>query len=293
MSGIYSMTGYGRGVGDYNGKKITAEIRSLNSKSLDLTLKIPTLYREKELEIRSLFSEKLNRGKIELQIFVESSTPEQNTTINKQLFLSYYKQLSDIYAAINIEIDHAAVANIIRLPELFEQKKEELNSDEWAVVSQIIEQSVEACNNFRKTEGQALYNAIVKNIESIGELKQQVVLLEPNRRIAVKERLTKLIEELIVPEKIDNNRLEQELIYYIEKLDITEEIVRLEHHLLYFMEIFRKEYIVGRKLSFIAQEIGREINTLGSKANQSDIQKLVVQMKDELEKIKEQILNIL
>jgi len=293
MPEIFSMTGFGRKVGEYDQKKISVEIRSLNSKVLDYSIRIPAIYREKEIEIRNLILDKLIRGKIELLITVELVDEEQITIINKNVFLAHYRQLSNIYHQINQPVDNFAIANILRFPDIFETKNEKLLPEEWIIVKQIIEECLEECVVFRRNEGKALYNDITANIKSISNLRTEIEPHEQSRRFTVKERLTRILEETVGFENIDKNRLEQELIYYIEKLDINEEMVRLEQHIKYFIDTISTEHIVGRKLIFITQEIGREINTLGAKANHSEIQKIIVMMKDELEKIKEQIQNIL
>ena len=293
MSNILSMTGFGKYVGEFENKKITAEIKSLNSKSIDCIVRIPMLYREKELEIRNLIADKLIRGKIELLVTVEITENEQISTINEKVFLMYYRQFENIYKQLGKEFDSFAVANIMRIPEVLETKYEELSQEEWLVVKQIIEKSIENCIKFRETEGDALCNDIMSNIKSLNQFKNLIEPLEPLRSQTAKDRLLKILDETVGVEKIDSNRLEQELIYYIEKFDINEEMTRLEQHLKYFMETISNEYNVGRKLNFITQEIGREINTLGAKAYQSEMQKIVVEMKNELEKIKEQIMNIL
>jgi len=293
MSNILSMTGFGKYVGEFENKKITAEIKSLNSKSIDCIVRIPMLYREKELEIRNLIADKLIRGKIELLVIVEITENEQISTINEKVFLMYYRQFENIYKQLGKEFDSFAVANIMRIPEVLETKYEELSQEEWLVVKQIIEKSIENCIKFRETEGDALCNDIMSNIKSLNQFKNLIEPLEPLRSQTAKDRLLKILDETVGVEKIDSNRLEQELIYYIEKFDINEEMTRLEQHLKYFMETISNEYNVGRKLNFITQEIGREINTLGAKAYQSEMQKIVVEMKNELEKIKEQIMNIL
>lgn len=293
MTQIFSMTGFGRSLGEYNGKRITIEVKTLNSKSLDLNLRIPSYYREKESDIRSMVSEKMIRGKVDFQMYVESTACEPKTNINQNIFASYYKQLEEIYTSLNKTIGEETMASITRFPDVMETRHEELEADEWVVIKDLIEESITNCLQFRATEGLSLRNDLVQKIDTINELKEQILPLEPQRKETIKARIQKSIAELEEPEKFDPNRFEQELIYYIEKLDINEERVRLEQHLKYFIETMNLGGAIGRKLGFITQEIGREINTLGSKANHSEIQKLVILMKDELEQMKEQILNIL
>ncbi len=293
MNPIYSMTGFGRTVGEYSSKRISVEIKSLNSKTLDLGLRIPSYYREKEPELRSLLSEKLTRGKVDFQMFVELTTAEPKSRINRDIFLAYYNQLNEIYQSVGQSISHEAMASITRFPDVLESQHEELNPEEWIVIRSMIDKCMLDCLHFRATEGESLRNDLKMKISRINALKEQVTPLEPQRKEVVRARLKKSISELAEPEKFDPNRFEQELIYYIEKLDINEERVRLDQHLKYFLETLDSGGDVGRKLGFILQEIGREINTLGSKANHSEIQKLVVLMKDELEQMKEQVLNVL
>ncbi len=289
---LKSMTGYGKTVCEFEGKKISVEIKSLNSKQADVYVKTPFTYREKETEIRNDLSKKLERGKIELSIFVENNQNNKNITINKNVFISYFEQLKDIQKELfpNQNTDWASL--ITQLPETLSQKNEELNENEWEVIYETINNTINLLDNFRITEGKVLEKEIISHITKIEELHSQINLFEKERIEIVKNRIKLNLSELVSKENFDKNRFEQELIYYIEKIDITEERVRLSNHCKYFIETCN-EINPGRKLGFIAQEIGREINTLGSKANNSDIQKIVVQMKDELEKIKEQLLNIL
>lgn len=289
---LKSMTGYGKTVCEFEGKKISVEIKSLNSKQADVYVKTPFTYREKETEIRNDLSKKLERGKIELSIFVENNQNNKNITINKNVFISYYEQLKNIQQELfpNQNTDWASL--ITQLPETLSQKNEELNEKEWKVIYDAINNTINLLENFRITEGKVLEKEIITHINKIEELHSQINLFEKERIEIVKNRIKQNLSELVSKESFDKNRFEQELIYYIEKIDITEERVRLSNHCKYFKETCN-ENNSGRKLGFIAQEIGREINTLGSKANNSDIQKIVVQMKDELEKIKEQLLNIL
>ena len=284
---IQSMTGYGKTVLQISTKKITIELKSLNSKNLDLNVRIPSYYREKELDIRKNLASALERGKIDFSIYIENNGGEVSSKINESTVKEYMGQLRNIVAGNDIELLKMAV----RLPDALKSEREELDEDEWKQIEIGIKQAIVEINKYRTDEGLVLLNDFVLRISNIDDLLGQVIALDPQRIEQVKEKLKKGIEELEV--KVDQNRFEQELIYYIEKLDITEERVRLKNHLDYFKSALKSEDSNGKKLGFITQEIGREINTIGSKANFADMQKLVVQMKDELEKIKEQGLNVL
>jgi len=281
------MTGYGKTVLQISTKKITIELKSLNSKNLDLNVRIPSYYREKELDIRKNLASALERGKIDFSIYIENNGGEVSSKINESTVKEYMGQLRNIVAGNDIELLKMAV----RLPDALKSEREELDEDEWKQIETGIKQAMVEINKYRTDEGLVLLNDFVLRISNIDDLLDQVIALDPQRIEQVKEKLKKGIEELEV--KVDQNRFEQELIYYIEKLDITEERVRLKNHLDYFKSALKSEDSNGKKLGFITQEIGREINTIGSKANFADMQKLVVQMKDELEKIKEQGLNVL
>ena len=284
---IQSMTGYGKTVLQLPTKKITIELKSLNSKNLDLNVRIPAYYREKELDIRKKLASALVRGKVDFSIYIENNGGEVSSKINESTVKEYMGQLRNIVAGNDIELLKMAV----RLPDALKSEREELDEDEWKQIETGIKQAIVEINKYRTDEGLVLLNDFVLRISNIDDLLGQVIALDPQRIEQVKEKLKKGIEELEV--KVDQNRFEQELIYYIEKLDITEERVRLKNHLDYFKSALKSEDSNGKKLGFITQEIGREINTIGSKANFADMQKLVVQMKDELEKIKEQGLNVL
>ena len=284
---IQSMTGYGKTVLQISTKKITIELKSLNSKNLDLNVRIPSYYREKELDIRKNLASALERGKIDFSIYIENNGGEVSSKINESTVKEYMGQLRNIVAGNDIELLKMAV----RLPDALKSEREELDEDEWKQIEIGIKQAIVEINKYRTDEGLVLLNDFVLRISNIDDLLGQVIALDPQRIEQVKEKLKKGIEELEV--KVDQNRFEQELIYYIEKLDITEERVRLKNHLDYFKSALKSEDSNGKKLGFITQEIGREINTIGSKANFANMQKLVVQMKDELEKIKEQGLNVL
>lgn len=284
---IYSMTGYGKSVLQLPTKKITIELKSLNSKNLDLNARMPTIYREKELIIRKLLADKLVRGKVDFSIYVEVTADDSSTQINKPVVNQYIKQLRDVVDGDEIELLKMAV----RFPDALNTVREEIDENEWQAIKTEIDNAVTTLNAYRLDEGKILEADFRKRIENIDAILEQVIKMDPDRIKAVRERLLKGVEEL--KEKYDENRFEQELVYYIEKFDITEEKVRLKNHLNYFIETLNTKDSNGKKLGFIGQEIGREINTIGSKSNYAPMQQLVVQMKDELEKIKEQLLNVL
>lgn len=284
---IHSMTGYGKTVLQLPTKKITIELKSLNSKNLDLNIRVPGAYREKELDIRKQLATELVRGKIDFSIYIEDNGGEYSSQINEDMVREYMNQLRNIVDSDEIELLKMA----IRLPDAFKSQREELDEQEWKQIENGILETIEKINEYRIDEGKVLYDDFVLRISIIEILLERVVELDPLRIEQVKEKLRKSIAELET--KIDENRFEQELIYYIEKLDITEEKVRLKNHLEYFIKELNEDISNGKKLAFITQEIGREINTIGSKSNLANMQKLVVQMKDELEKIKEQNLNVL
>ena len=290
---IKSMTGFGKAINEINGKKITVEMRSLNSKQLDLNLRLPYIYKEKEIELRTEISKQVERGKLDVTVFVESLEETAPVLINKSIAKIYHQELKLLAKELK-EDDQHLLPLILKMPEVLKAEREGLVLDEteWKSVKATVEKTVEAFQKFRLDEGAALAKEFESRIAIIVSLLLEVVLLDGLRIQHIKDRIKANLSEVISKEKIDENRFEQELIYYIEKLDITEEKLRLKTHLDYFMATMQ-ELSVGRKLGFITQEIGREINTIGSKANDSGIQKLVVQMKDELEKIKEQLLNIL
>ncbi|MGM5469284.1 YicC/YloC family endoribonuclease [Flavobacteriaceae bacterium LMO-SS05] len=284
---IQSMTGYGKSVIQLPSKKISIEIKSLNSKNLDLNTRMPSLYREKELEIRKLIASKLERGKIDFSLYMEITGEETSTQINKTVVNQYIKQLKEVVNGDEIELLKMA----IRLPDAVTTERDDIDEDEWAQIAKEIDNSLDKIQEYRLDEGKSLESDFFDRTQNISELLDQVITMDPERIEGVRERLQKGVAEL--KEKVDENRFEQELVYYIEKFDITEEKVRLKNHLDYFLKALKSEDSNGKKLGFIAQEIGREINTIGSKSNYAPMQKLVVQMKDELEKIKEQLLNVL
>jgi uncharacterized protein (TIGR00255 family) len=281
------MTGYGKSVIQLPAKKISIEIKSLNSKNLDLNTRMPSLYREKELDIRKLIASKLERGKIDFSLYMEITGEETSTQINKTVVKQYIKQLREVVDGDETELLKMA----IRLPDAVTTERDEIDEDEWAQIAKEIDSSLEKIQQYRLDEGEHLETEFFDRTQNISDLLDKVITMDPERIEGVRERLQKGVAEL--KEKVDENRFEQELVYYIEKFDITEEKVRLKNHLDYFLKALKSDDSNGKKLAFIGQEIGREINTIGSKSNYAPMQKLVVQMKDELEKIKEQHLNVL
>ena len=290
---IKSMTGYGKSECELALKKITVEVRSLNSKVLDVNTRIPGIYREKEIEIRRELSDRLIRGKVDFNIFAESLGVESNSAINTQMVKSYFKQLSEISRELELPVSELTLQIIMQLPEVVKTTRDELDENEWKIIVGAIHEALDAMDIFRIQEGVSLYNDIILNINTIKTLLDHIAPYEQERVVKVKERILEGLKELSTPDGVDHNRLEQEMIFYLEKLDVNEEKVRLSNHCSYFLETLELAEPVGKKLGFIAQEIGREINTLGSKANHTEMQKLVIGMKDALERIKEQLLNAL
>ena len=285
---IQSMTGFGKATLQLPTKKITIEVKSLNSKGLDLNVRMPSLYREMELGLRNLIASKLERGKIDFSIYIESTAEQTSTRVNVPIVKAYINQLREVYAdADETELMKMAV----RMPDTMKVEREEIDESEWATIQTVIEEALQNILNFRKDEGESLEKEFQLRIGNIRQFMNEALALDPERVQAIKDRLQTAIAELQV--NVDENRFEQELIYYLEKLDITEEKVRLTNHLDYFLDTIKGTEANGRKLGFITQDMGREINTMGSKSNHAQMQKLVVQMKDELEKIKEQVLNVL
>ena len=290
------MTGYGKAEAVLDHKKITVEIRSLNSKQLDLTVKVPAVYRQSEYEIRNRIGKQLQRGKIDAYVSYEITGDSVPVNIDRKTFTAYFGQIREIAAEDGIDwngsaLDAAVVPAVLRLPEVIQNDQQTVSEAETQALKRCVEEAVDHMEQFRIQEGAILIADLLRRIDRIEQLKEEIVPFEKARAETIKTRIRENIESLGIP--FDANRLEQEMIYYIEKLDITEEKVRLQNHCKYFREVARGEEAPGRKLGFIAQELGREINTLGSKANEATIQKKVVEMKDELEKIKEQVLNIL
>ena len=288
------MTGYGKAVVAYKEKKINVEVKSLNSKSLDLSARIATLYREKEMEIRRLLAQKLERGKVDFSLWVEKESTVDATPINAALVENYYKQIKAISASTGIPEPEDWFTTLLRLPDVTAKTEVEvLDDEEWKVAQQAINEAIEKLTEFRKQEGAALQKKFTEKIDNIANLLKSIEPFEKSRVPKIREKIIDGLKQ--IPEvDYDKNRLEQELIYYIEKLDINEEKQRLTNHLKYFHETMKESgHGVGKKLGFIAQEMGREINTTGSKSNQAEMQNIVVKMKDELEQIKEQVLNAL
>jgi len=285
---IQSMTGFGKATLQLPTKKITVEVKSLNSKGLDLNVRMPSLYREMELGLRTQIASALERGKVDFSIYIESTAEQTSTKVNVPIVKAYINQLREVYAdADETELMKMAV----RMPDTMKVEREEIDENEWAQIKEVINESLNNILSFRKDEGLSLEKEFQLRIGNIRQYMNDALALDPERVQAIKDRLQTAIDELKV--NVDENRFEQELIYYLEKLDITEEKVRLTNHLDYFLETIKGTEANGRKLGFITQEMGREINTMGSKSNHAQMQKLVVMMKDELEKIKEQVLNVL
>lgn len=290
---IKSMTGYGKAIAETPQKKITIEIKSLNSKQLDLNTKLPWLYKEKEPEIRNLISQRLGRGKIDFSAFCDMLDDELVTVINRAAVRNYYNQFKEIASDLKIDLDDQIFTAIMKLPDTLKTEKPEMAEGEWELVKKQIIESIDMLDLYRIEEGNSITTDLKKCIGNILTILDSVATYEKERITKVREKLDSLLEETVGKENIDKNRFEQELIFYLEKFDINEEKVRLKTHCNYFLETMDTPAPNGKILNFIAQEIGREINTIGSKANDASIQKLVVMMKDELEKIKEQTLNIL
>jgi len=281
------MTGFGRAEGVFEGKKISIDIKSLNSKSFDLNIKIPLRYKEKEFEVRKILNDRIIRGKVDCYINIENLEETNDVKINRSLIDSYMNELKNI-ASDGPDFEYLKMA--VRLPDAITSRPDELTEGEWESLAKIVNNAVDKFQEFRKTEGKILHEELERNIKNIDKSLAEVIPYEEVRINAVKERYLKTLKEF---ENVDETRFYQEMAYFTEKLDIQEEKVRLSQHLKYYSEVMENEDFNGKKLGFISQEIGREINTLGSKANHAEIQKLVVMMKDDLEKIKEQTLNVL
>jgi uncharacterized protein (TIGR00255 family) len=290
---IKSMTGYGKAIAETPQKKITIEIKTLNSKQLDLNTKLPWLYKEKEPEIRNLISQKLDRGKIDFVIYFDMLDEEAATVINKSTVKNYYNQFKEIASELKIDLDDQIFTAIMKLPDTLKTEKPEMPESEWEIVRNKIIESIAMLDLYRIEEGNSIMTDFKKCIVKILAFLETVGTFEAGRITKIREKLHAILKENIGSENLDKNRFEQELIFYLEKFDINEEKVRLKTHCDYFLETINTPSPNGKILNFIAQEIGREINTIGSKANDASIQKLVVMMKDELEKIKEQTLNVL
>ena len=287
------MTGYGKADAEFQGKKIHVEIKSLNSKALDLTTRVAQLYREKEMEMRAMIQSSLERGKVEFSLWVEKGETVTAASINGNIVAAYAQQIKEISDKLGWNFPADPWSVIVRLPEITQSNAvETLSEEEWGVVRQAVQEAIDHLGAFRKQEGVALAAKFSEKLDNIAALMEQIVPFEQSRVAKIRERLETRLEELKGVD-YDKNRLEQELIYYIEKLDISEEKQRLANHLNYFRETMQNGHGQGKKLGFIAQEMGREINTTGSKSNQAEMQNIVVKMKDELEQIKEQVLNVM
>ena len=286
------MTGFGKGEAVVGDKKFRVELRSLNSKQLDLSIKIPSKYRAAEAEVRSIVTRELQRGKVDCFVSFEAAVAETSSHINREAFKAYAEELRQVAAEGGLTIsDDALLRSVLRMPDVVTNEEREVSNDELKAILEATTIAAEELNKFRVQEGAILIADLVKRIDLIEQYRHEVEPFEGARVEVIKTRIRENIEKLQL--EVDNNRLEQEMIFYIEKLDITEEKVRLDNHCNYFKEVAAQEEAPGRKLGFIAQELGREINTMGSKSNEANMQRLVVKMKDELEKIKEQVLNIL
>lgn len=286
---LQSMTGFGKASGTYNGKKIVIELRALNSKSFDLYLKLPSLFKEKEIDVRKILGNNLDRGKVEAIISIENTGDNSDYVINKSLATKYYNELKEFSDSVGANVENL-MSSIVRLPDVLVSEVAELLEEDWDFLEKCLLEAIANLKEFRLQEGASLKTDFENRIGEIGRLLKEVPKYESERIENIRERMRKGLEDA---KNVDENRFEQELIFYIEKLDVSEEKVRLENHLNYFKETIGNGGVVGKKIGFISQEIGREINTLGSKAQHADLQKLVVEMKDNLEKIKEQVLNTL
>ena len=290
---LYSMTGYGRSEATFKDKTFLVEVKSLNGKQFDLRLNIPSLLKPYEVEIRNKLNESLFRGSVECSISIKSNGVAKPVSINKELAKSYYQPIIELANELGIEKENI-LSTLLKLPDVVSSSNEVLTDEEWKALSDLLQEAIRHMIQHRLEEGKSIEKDLLERVAAIEQQQAQIALFEPNRRTKIKEGLVKLLEQYVGTDKYDTNRLEQELIYYIEKIDISEERVRLTNHCVYFKTILKEsEPSKGKKLSFILQEMGREINTTGSKANDIDIQKAVILMKDELEKAKEQILNVL
>lgn len=288
------MTGYGKAVAEYKGKRISAEVKSLNSKALDLTTRVAPVYREKEMEVRAMLTQALERGKVEFSLWIEGLEQAETTPINGELLASYYRQMQEMSLEYDIPLPADCWSSLLRMPDVLSRNdaQQELTDEEWQVAKGVVEQAIERLVAFRTQEGEALQKKFEEKLSSISAL---LASIEPYERQRVEKIRGRIVDGLAaIPDvEYDRGRLEQEMIYYIEKLDISEEKQRLANHLRYFRETMNEGHGQGKKLGFIAQEMGREINTTGSKSNQAEMQNIVVRMKDELEQIKEQVLNVM
>lgn len=290
---IQSMTGFGKATATWENKKINVEIKSLNSKALDLSTRIAPLYREREMEIRAIIAKRLKRGKVDFSLWIEKDESESVTPINSNILRSYYRQIKQISNDTEIPLPKDWFSTLLRMPDVMSHVDiQELSDEEWEAVLSTVAAAIDQLEDFRLQEGAALSEKFTENVNNIGALLESIAPYEKERVDKVRERITEALEKSLSVD-YDKNRLEQELIYYIEKLDINEEKQRLTNHLNYFKQTLQEEGALGKKLGFISQEMGREINTTGSKSNHAEMQNVVVHMKDELEQIKEQVLNVL
>lgn len=289
---IQSMTGFGKASAELEKKKVTVEIKSLNSKQLDLSARMPSVYKENEIAVRNLLARKLERGKVDFLLYVENTASETNTQINQNILEAYYNQIKESANRLGIEVPQDWFQVLLRMPDVLKHESQETDAEEWNAISKVIDEAIEQIIEFRIQEGEMLKNLFEEKVANIASLLSEIEGYEAERVDKVKARIIEALEK-IEGFDYDKNRFEQEMIYYIEKLDINEEKARLTNHLNYFLETMNSGAGQGKKLGFIAQEIGREINTMGSKSNHADMQQVVVRMKDELEQIKEQILNVL
>jgi uncharacterized protein (TIGR00255 family) len=287
------MTGYGKASAEFQGKKINAEVKSLNSKALDLSTRLAPIYREKEMEVRALIAQTLERGKVEFNLWIEQPETQNAASINGELVANYYKQITDIAEKYDIDEPEDIWTVLLRMPDVLNKTDiQELTEEEWAVAKSVVEKAIQQLTDFRKQEGMALQKKFEEKLDNIASLLASIESYETSRTEKIRQKLVDALQA--IPEvEYDRNRLEQEMIYYIEKLDINEEKQRLTNHLHYFRQTMEEGHGQGKKLGFIAQEMGREINTTGSKSNQAEMQNIVVKMKDELEQIKEQVLNVM
>ena len=289
---VLSMTGFGRAIGEYGKKRFIVEIKSLNSKQLDLSVRMPSVYKEKEIELRTMIGNALSRGKVDFMMFVETKETESSNKINKSVLASYKNQISEAASELGVAEPADWMTLLLRMPDVMQNELTEIDEDEWEAAKKVVEEALQKIVDYRKSEGISLKNVFVKNLEAISGLLESVEPFEKSRVENIKSRIRESLASLNV--EVDKNRFEQEMIFYIEKLDVSEEKNRLRHHInAYYETMAMKDEAIGKKLGFIAQEMGREINTLGSKSNQAEMQMIVVKMKDELEQIKEQVLNVL
>lgn len=289
---IQSMTGYGKATAELPTKKVTIEMKSLNSKQIDLSVRMPNIYREHEMNLRNLIGREFSRGKVDVSIYVENIGAESNNVINQNVLQAYYKQIKESAELLNVELPQDWFTVLLRMPDVMKYEIAEADEQEWETVMTAIEEAIVHIKKFRDQEGEMLYNLFIEKIGNIRALLAEIEPYEEERINTVKEKILESLKK-IGDFDYDKNRFEQEMIYHIERLDINEEKSRLTNHLNYFIETMDNEVAQGKKLNFIAQEIGREINTMGSKSNHAEMQKIVVKMKDELEQIKEQVLNVL